>query len=94
MAMGDREVACSASDDRRVSSWVPLSGLATGQKGVIRELCGGRQFSQRVVALGFTLDAEVTVVQNYGRGPMMVLARGCQVALGRGEASKIVVEIL
>lgn len=94
MAPGEGQPALSAKDVAHVSARVPLSGLAAGQNGVIRELRGGREFSRRVVALGFTLGAEVAVVQNYGRGPMIVSVREGQVALGRGEASKIVVEVL
>jgi ferrous iron transport protein A len=92
MARGDRESAISATDVARVPRRVSLGDVAAGQKAMVRELWGGREFSQRVAALGFTPGAEVTVIQNYGRGPMIVSVRGCQVALGRGEASKIVVE--
>jgi len=84
----------SSTDTTHDSGPVPLSWIAAGQKGLIRQLKGGREFSRRVVALGFTLGAEVTVIQNYGRGPMMVSVRDSQVALGRGEAAKIVVEVV
>jgi ferrous iron transport protein A len=46
-----------------------------------------------VAALGFTPGAEITVIQNYGRGPILVEVRQTRVALGRGEATKIVVEL-
>jgi len=44
--------------------------------------------------LGFTAGAEVAVVQNYGRGPIIVAVRDTRVALGRGEAAKIQVEVM
>jgi ferrous iron transport protein A len=47
-----------------------------------------------MVSLGFTSGVEVTVVQNFGRGPMIVTVRDTQIALGRGEALKVLVEVL
>lgn len=69
-----------------------LSELRAGARGVVRRLRGGREFTSRVAVLGFSPGAEVTVVQNYGRGPIIVEVRDTRVALGRGEAVKIQVE--
>jgi ferrous iron transport protein A len=55
-------------------------------------LRGGRQFGARLAALGLTCGAEVTVIQNDGRGPLIVLVRDSRVALGHGEALKVWVE--
>lgn len=71
---------------------VPLSDLSPQEKGVVRSLEGGRGFVGRMVALGFTPGAAVTMVQNFGRGPMIVLVRGSRVALGRGEGQKVLVQ--
>lgn len=60
----------------------------------MRQLLGGRLFTARAAALGFTPGAEVRVIQNIGRGPMIVTVCGARLALGRGEASKIQVEVL
>jgi ferrous iron transport protein A len=46
----------------------------------------------RLVSLGFTPGADVSMTQNYGRGPLIVTVRGTRVALGRIEAAKIFVE--
>lgn len=70
-----------------------LSDLEPGRRAVVRHLGGGRGFTTRVAALGFTPGAEITVIQNYGRGPILVEVRQTRVALGRGEATKIVVEL-
>jgi ferrous iron transport protein A len=78
------------SMERRIR--MALSELMTGQHGVVQSLDGGRMFRSRAANLGFTAGAEVTVVQNYGRGPMIVAVRGTRVALGRGEASMVLVE--
>ncbi|MCX6035578.1 MAG: FeoA family protein [Chloroflexi bacterium] len=71
-----------------------VSDLQAGGRGVVRLLRGGEEFTRRMVALGFTPGVEVTVVQNYGRGPLLVTVRDTRVALGRGEAIKVLVEAL
>jgi len=68
---------------------VPLSALRPGERGVVIELAGGRGLLGRMTSLGFTPGAEVTVVQNFGRGPLIARVRDARIALGRGEASKI-----
>jgi Fe2+ transport system protein FeoA len=39
--------------------------------------------------MGFTPGAEVTVLQNFGRGPLIARVRDARIALGRGEARRI-----
>jgi ferrous iron transport protein A len=68
-----------------------LSDLAPGEMGVVHKLTGGRGFTSRLATLGFTTGAELTMVQNFGRGPLIVNIRGTRIALGRGEAAKVVV---
>jgi ferrous iron transport protein A len=46
----------------------------------------------RMTGLGFTIGAEVTMVQNLHRGPLVVMVRATRVALGRGEARRVRVE--
>lgn len=72
---------------------VPLSSLSAGAAGIAYRIDGGREFSRRLAALGLTQGAEVTVLQNHGRGPVLVLVRGARLALGRGEASRVLIEV-
>jgi ferrous iron transport protein A len=44
--------------------------------------------------MGLTADAQLLVLQNTGHGPMLVSVRDTRIALGRGEAAKILVEAL
>ncbi|MEA3349331.1 MAG: FeoA family protein [Chloroflexota bacterium] len=67
----------------------PLNSLESGAVGVVQDLNGGRGFVSRAVALGFTPGTEVAMVQNFRRGPLIVVVRDTHVALGRGEAKKI-----
>ncbi len=68
-----------------------LSDLAAGEMGVVHKLAGGWGFTSRLATLGFTPGAKLTMVQNFGRGPLIVNIRGTRIALGRGEAAKVVV---
>jgi len=70
---------------------VPLVDLNPGQVGLIRSLEGGHRFMSRLAALGFTPGAAVRVMRNHGFGPMIVTVRGAQIAIGRGEAGRILV---
>ncbi len=70
---------------------IPLSALAPGETGIIRGFSAGRGMVSRCLALGFTPGTAVEMVQNAGRGPVIVLVRDTRVALGRGEAQKVMV---
>ena len=70
---------------------IPLTELAPDQEGAVAELRGGSGFISRLATLGFTLGAPLRMVQNYGHGPLIVRIRDTRIALGRGEARKIVV---
>ncbi len=66
-----------------------LHSLPAGETGQVVHLIGGRDLVSRLATLGFTPGAEVTMVQNYGHGPVIVAIRGTRIALGRGEAGKV-----
>ena len=68
-----------------------LSALRSGETGRIQDVKGGHQFLSRLASLGFTPGARLRVIQNFGRGPIIVSLRDTRIALGRGEAAKIIV---
>ena len=68
-----------------------LAEALQGQRYLIHQLRGGKDFVSRMTALGFTEGAEIEVIQNFGNGPLLTLVRGVRVALGRGEALKVMV---
>ena len=70
---------------------VPLTALGPGEHGVVVELAGGRGLLGRMASLGFTPGADVTVLQNFGRGPLIALVHDAHIALGRGEAGRLYV---
>lgn len=71
---------------------ISLTQLSMNEHAIILSFNVGRVETNRLTSLGFTPGVEVNMNQNYGRGPLIVTVRGTQVALGRGEASKILVE--
>ncbi|MBA4420351.1 MAG: ferrous iron transport protein A [Anaerolinea sp.] len=66
-----------------------LSDLAAGEHATVTALGRGKVINNRLTSLGFTPGVVVQMMQNYGRGPLVVAVRGSRVALGRGEAGAI-----
>ena len=71
---------------------IPLSGMLSGEQVVLIQLNMPKSTVNRLLSLGFTPGVEISIMQNYGRGPMVVNIRGTRVALGRCEASDILVK--
>ncbi len=66
--------------------------LKTGKIGIIHSLEGGHGFKSRLSVLGFTPGTEVRMIQNFGHGPVIVEIKDTNIALGRGEAMKVIIE--
>ncbi len=71
---------------------ITLSELPVNEHATILSFASGRLETTRLASLGFTPGVQVDMTQNYGRGPLIVTVRGTHVALGRGEAAKILVK--
>lgn len=71
-----------------------LSDLPGGATGLVHSLNGGKELSARLAALGITPGVQVTILQNFGRGPLTVAVRDTRLALGRGEARRVLVDVL
>lgn len=72
---------------------IPLSRILSGERAILFQINMPKSTVNRLLSLGFTPGVEISITQNYGRGPMVVFVRGTRVALGRGEASEILVKI-
>ncbi|MCX7830283.1 MAG: ferrous iron transport protein A [Acidobacteria bacterium] len=70
---------------------VDLLKLESGETSYIVGFKGGREFLSRMASMGLTIGSEIKVLQNYGKGPIIVLSKNTRIALGRGEAQKIIV---
>lgn len=73
-------------DDQR------LSEIAAGKEATLIGVRVGRELTSRFSSLGLTPGVVVQVLQNHGRGPIIINVRGTHVALGRGEADRLMVE--
>ena len=73
---------------------VSLDQLRAGSRAIVRSLGGGPMFASRLAAFGLSLGSEVEVLQNRGHGPVLIRVRDTRIALGRGEAKKILAEAL
>ena len=87
---------------------VPLTALKAGEAGIVTSIRFGHVrhghmrhghgrdsgFEKRLVDMGFTPGTRVTVVKSAPfHGPFEILVRGSRLALGRGMAERIFVEI-
>ena len=70
---------------------IPLDSLPVGRQATIEAIEGGRGLVSRLATLGFIPGQRVDMVQNFGVGPLIVVIQNTRVALGRGEARKILV---
>lgn len=75
-----------------MTNTISLTQLSVDHHATILAFNIGTVEATRLVSLGFTPGAEISMSQNYGRGPLIVTVRGTRVALGRMEAAKIVVQ--
>ena len=69
-----------------------LAQLPTGAHAVVQRLCGGRGLAGRLASMGLTVGCRLEVLQHRRRGPVLVRVRETRIALGHGEAAKILVE--
>lgn len=79
--------------DSRAKNHLSLVFIEEGMRARIVDLFGGRGLARRLMEMGLSPGSEVRVIRN-SFGPMIVEVRGVRLALGRGLASKILVEPL
>ncbi len=72
---------------------LPLSELKRGSKGRVVSIAAGYGATRRLMEMGLIPGETVEVLSNYF-GPVVVRVRGVTFALGRGLASKVLVEVI
>ncbi len=68
---------------------IGLDELPAGGEAEIESVSGAGSLMSRLAALGFVPGSRVSMVQNRGRGPVIVSVIYTRVALGRSEAGNI-----
>jgi len=69
-----------------------LDNVPAGARARIKGLNAGHGLATRLMQMGLTPGAEIEVLNN-SRGPILLRVRGVTIALGRGMARKIIVEL-
>jgi DtxR family Mn-dependent transcriptional regulator len=81
-------------EGKRKENLVALSELKEGQSSKIQFIRGGHNILQRLLDMGLTPNTNITLIKKAPfEGPIQISVRGSKLALGRGIASKIYVEI-
>lgn len=72
---------------------MPLTMVSPGEDVRLSAIRGGRRMRKRLADLGLNLGMTVRVVQRDGHGPLILGVKDTRLALGRGMAHKIMVEL-
>ncbi|OFW58875.1 MAG: hypothetical protein A2133_02295 [Actinobacteria bacterium RBG_16_64_13] len=71
-----------------------LAMVPPDSTAVVAALPRSHGLAKRLIALGLNPGAEVRVLQNRGGGPLIVEVHGARLALGRGQAARVAVELV
>lgn len=71
-----------------------LADLPACSRAVVARLPQAHGLAKRLIALGLAPGTEVRVLQNWGHCPLIVEAHGARLALGRGQAARVMVDVL
>ena len=73
---------------------INLAQIPAGRKVQVQSITGGANRIGRLASMGLTIGANVVIVQNYPKTPLIIKVRETLIALGRLEASGIKAETL
>jgi len=73
---------------------ISLAMVESGRKVRISSISGGRGLRQRLCNLGLYEGATIEVVRNDSSGPIISKVLDSRIVMGRGQAHKIMVEII
>jgi len=71
-----------------------LAQVLPGQRARVEAVQGGRGLVSRLAALGIVPGTLIMVLSNARFGPVILEVRGSRLALGRGQAARIVVRVV
>ncbi len=71
-----------------------LIDMEDAQKGVISSLEGGNVFRNKLSSMGISEGAKIKkITGHFMGGPVIIKVKNAKIAVGRGMAEKIIVEI-
>lgn len=68
-----------------------MAFIGEGKRARVIDIFGGRGIVRKLMEMGLSPGSEVLVLKN-SLGPMIIEVRGVKLALGRGLASRVLVE--
>lgn len=94
MTVDGAKVFCEeGSSPAPLTGTLSLAQVPPGQRARVAAIHGGRGLVGRLAALGLIPGTLVTLLTNVGKGPVILEVRGARLALGRGQAEKILVYV-
>lgn len=76
------------------TEWRRLDEIAPGSRVILSALQADAELNARFMQLGVVVGSPAEVLQSHADGPVLIRSRSTLVAIGREEASKILVETL
>lgn len=73
---------------------IPLTETSSDSKVRVIQIPTGRQQMNRLFQLGLVRDEEIEIVKNNGHGPLLILVKDTKIILGRGIASRVMVDLV
>jgi len=69
----------------------PLASVAPGEEVTLVDVRGGLGIRRRLAAIGLSPGIRLRLLQNVGRGPVLVMRGDTRLALGRAMAHQMLV---
>ena len=72
---------------------IPLTMASSCETITVTGFRAGSGLQRRLADMGFTQGVQIKIISSEPRGPMLIELRGSRLALGRGVAQHILVEV-
>ena len=73
---------------------MPLAMVSEGEVVRLVSLRGGRELNKRLADLGLNIGMTLRVIRRIQNGPMILLVKDSRLAIGRGMADRMWVEVI
>jgi Fe2+ transport system protein FeoA len=73
---------------------LPLALIAEGEEVRLIAIHGGHHMRKRLADLGLNTGTALKVIRHNPSGPMILAVKGSRLALGRGMANRVFVELI
>lgn len=93
MIFSKEKKARTAKSSGEKKTLIPLAMLNEGDEGQVREIKGGRGLIRRLSELGFIGGEKIRILHSHSSGPILVEIKDSRIAIGRGVAMKIIIDI-